>query len=86
MRTGLLILFYLLPGTGPDSNKIKKFVLIDPLPATLLKELQLLSADYPFIGLFPTDDLQLENLYAIADQISDFCFIPFNKTNFSCIP
>jgi D-aspartate ligase len=78
-----IVLFSTTREPGSYSNKIKKFVLIDPSPATLLRELQTLSADYPFIVLFPTDDLQLENLYAISDQISDFCFIPFNKNNFS---
>jgi len=77
-----IVLFSTTREPGSYSNKIKKFVLIDPSPATLLKELQTLSAEYAFIVLFPTDDLQLENLYAIYDQIADFCFIPFNKNNF----
>lgn len=77
-----LVLFSSAREPGSYSNKIKKFVLIDKSPGALLKELQTLSAEYTFIVLFPTDDLQLENLYAIYDQISDFCFIPFNKNNF----
>ena len=77
-----LVLFSTTREPGSYSNKIKKFVLIGKSPGALLKELQILSAEYPCIVLFPTDDLQLENLYAIYDQISDFCFIPFNKNNF----
>jgi len=77
-----IVLFSTFREPGSYSNKIKKFVLIDPSPESLLKELHTLSAEYPFIVLFPTDDLQLENLYAIHDQISDFCYIPFNKNNF----
>ena len=77
-----IVLFSTSREPGSYSNKIKKFVLIDPSPAALLKELQALSAEYAFIVPFPTDDLQLENLYAIRDQVSDFCFIPFNASNF----
>jgi predicted ATP-grasp superfamily ATP-dependent carboligase len=78
-----IVLFSTTREPGSYSNKIKKFVLIDKSPGTLQKELQALSAEYPYIVLFPTDDLQLENIYAIADKISDFCFIPFNRNNFS---
>ena len=78
-----IVLFSTTREPGSYSNKIKKFVLIDKSPGTLQKELQALSADYSSIVLFPTDDLQLENIHAIADQISDFCFIPFNRSNFS---
>ena len=78
-----IVLFSTTREPGSYSNKIKKFVLIDKSPGTLHKELQALSADYSYIVLFPTDDLQLENIHALADQISDFCFIPFNRNNFS---
>lgn len=64
------------------SNKIKKFVLIDPTPGALLKELLALSAEYSYIVPFPTDDLHLENLFFLCSRISDFCFLPFNKNNF----
>jgi D-aspartate ligase len=78
-----IVLFSSQLEPGRYSNKIKKFVLIDPTPGALLKELQTLSAEYSFIVPFPTDDLQLENLFAIHDRISEFCFLPFNKNNFS---
>jgi predicted ATP-grasp superfamily ATP-dependent carboligase len=77
-----IVLFSTTREPGSYSNKIKKFVLIAPFPDGLLKEIQLLAREYHFIVVFPTDDIQLENLYAIYDQISDFCFIPFNKNNF----
>ena len=77
-----IVLFSTSREPGWYSNKIKKFVLIDPSPAALLRELQTLSDEYAFIVPFPTDDLQLENLYAIHDKVSDFCFIPFNADNF----
>ncbi|MCK9592931.1 MAG: hypothetical protein M0Q91_13080 [Methanoregula sp.] len=78
-----IVLFSAVKQPGSRSNKIKKFVLIDLSPDSLLKELQILSQDYDFIVPFPTDDLQLENFNAIRDKISHFCYIPFNKVNFT---
>lgn len=42
-------------------------------------QLTLLHKKFDRIILFPTDDLQLENLFLLWDKIKAFCFIPFNR-------
>jgi D-aspartate ligase len=76
-----IILFDTSRKMASCSNKIEKFVLIDSSPGALLQELQILHNEYHLIVVFPTDDVQLENLYNIYEKISEFCFIPFNKKN-----
>jgi predicted ATP-grasp superfamily ATP-dependent carboligase len=76
-----IILFDTTRKVASYSNKIKKFVLIDSSPDSLLQELQTLHSEYSFIVLFPSEDLQLENLYALYEKISGYCFIPFNREN-----
>ena len=63
------------------SNKIKKFVLINEGPESLRKEIEKLYEEYERIIVFPSDDLHLENLHAIYNKISPFCFLPFNHEN-----
>ncbi|KKG09425.1 hypothetical protein [Methanosarcina sp. 2.H.A.1B.4] len=63
------------------SNKIKKFVLIDNTPDSLRREIEKLHQEYEKIIIFPTNDLQLENLHAIYPEIHSFCFLPFNPEN-----
>lgn len=63
------------------SNKIKKFVLIDKTPDSLHREIAKLHQEYEKIIIFPTDDLQLENLHNIYPEIHSFCFLPFNPEN-----
>ncbi|KKH48244.1 hypothetical protein [Methanosarcina sp. 1.H.A.2.2] len=63
------------------SNKIKKFVLIDNTPDSLRREIEKLHQEYEKIIIFPTNDLQLENLHTIYPEIHSFCFLPFNPEN-----
>jgi predicted ATP-grasp superfamily ATP-dependent carboligase len=63
------------------SNKIKKFVLIDNTPDSLHREIEKLHREYEKIIIFPTNDLQLENLHKIYPEIHSFCFLPFNPEN-----
>jgi predicted ATP-grasp superfamily ATP-dependent carboligase len=63
------------------SNKIKKFVLIDNTPESLHCEIKKLHGEYEKIIVFPTNDLQLENLHKLYNEINAFCFLPFNPDN-----
>lgn len=60
------------------SNKLKYRAIIDSTPETLLQELIKLNKQYRYIVIYPTDDLQIENLHAIYDDIESFCYLPFN--------
>ncbi len=57
-------------------------MLIDPSPATLLKELQILSTDYPFIVLFPTDDLHWRISMRLLIRFQTFVLSPSIKPIF----
>lgn len=61
------------------SNKVVYKAKIDKSTETLEAELKKLHQKYEYIVVFPTDDLQVENLHAIYDEISDFCYLPFNR-------
>lgn len=63
------------------SNKIDYFKSIDKTSQSLKNAILDLKKDCDYIVIFPTDDLQLENLHAIYDEIKDFCFVPFNYDN-----
>lgn len=63
------------------SNKIKKFVPIDNSSESLYREIQKLHEEYEKIIVFPTNDLQLENLHKLYKMINSFCFLPFNPDN-----
>lgn len=78
-----IILFNYSRRPASFSNKIKKFYLIDKTPDSLYRELKKLHEDYEKIVVFPTDDLQVENLYNLYDEINSFCFLPFNPENLS---
>jgi predicted ATP-grasp superfamily ATP-dependent carboligase len=65
------------------SNKIKYCSVINNDPQTLLSELKKLNHQYDYIVIFPTDDLQLENLNKIYNDVESFCYLPFNKENLS---
>ena len=64
------------------SNKISFYKKIDKTYYSLRLALEELNKKYSYIIIFPTDDLQLENLLQINSEIKDFCFIPFNVNNF----
>lgn len=78
-----IILFNYSRRPASFSNKIKKFNLIDKTPDSLHRGLKKLHEEYEKIIVFPTDDLQVENLYKLYDNISSFCFLPFNPENLS---
>jgi predicted ATP-grasp superfamily ATP-dependent carboligase len=60
------------------SNKINCSAKIDKTPESLLKELRKLNEQFDYIVPFPTDDLQVENLYQIREEIKGFCYLPLN--------
>jgi len=76
-----IILFDKVRSLASYSNKIKKFFLIENTPESLYDTLTALNQEYDKIVVFPTEDLQLENLYKIYPKIEHFCFIPFNPKN-----
>jgi predicted ATP-grasp superfamily ATP-dependent carboligase len=63
------------------SNKINHFQSIDKSAISLKNAILKLKKECDYIVVFPTDDLQLENLHTIYDDIKEFCFIPFNYDN-----
>lgn len=63
------------------SNKVAYKAVIDKTSSSLLNELERLKNRYDFVIVYPTDDLQVENLCAIYERVSDFCYLPFNKKN-----
>lgn len=63
------------------SNKISYHAEIDSTSEKLLFELRKLNLLYDQIVIYPTDDLQLENLLDIYKEISSFCYLPFNSNN-----
>jgi len=76
-----IILFGCCRESASYSNKIKKFVLINDTPESLYREIKRLPEEYEKIVVFPTSDLQLENLHKFYNKISSFCFLPFNQEN-----
>jgi predicted ATP-grasp superfamily ATP-dependent carboligase len=66
---------------GSKSNKINHYQSIDKSSDSLKNAILKLKMECDYIVIFPTDDLQLENLYAIYEEIKEFCFVPFNYDN-----
>lgn len=64
-----------------QSKKIRGYTSIEKNPESLKSALKNLHKEFDFIVIFPTDDLQLELLSEIYSEISEFCFLPFNKGN-----
>ncbi len=63
------------------SNKITDSAIIDKTEVSLYKALVEIRVKYEYLILFPTDDLQIENLFGMREKISSFCFLPFNTEN-----
>lgn len=64
------------------SYKIKKRIKTDyTKPENLKNTLFYLKKNYDFLVIYPTADIEIEILYEIYNDISDFCFLPFNKNN-----
>ncbi|MGE5457325.1 MAG: hypothetical protein ACM3RX_03120 [Methanococcaceae archaeon] len=80
-QVGEIILFAYSKELASYSNKIKQFTIIDKTPESLYKGIERLHTQYKKIIIFPTDDLQLENLHKIHPEISPYCFLPFNPEN-----
>lgn len=76
-----IALFDLGKSLARYSNKVMYRARIDKTSQCLLSEIRQLHKSYSYIVIYPTDDLQLENLFAIYDQIKDFCYVPFNPKN-----
>ncbi len=76
-----IILFDTAKSLAAYSNKIKKFVRIKSSNTALQSALESLHQEYEKIVIFPTTEGQIEQLYELRDQISDYCFLPFNQRN-----
>lgn len=76
-----LALFCYYKSLSSLSCKINYFERIDKTPESLKEAIFKLNKSIKYIVIFPTDDLQLKNLFEIYDDIKDFCFIPFNYEN-----
>ena len=63
------------------SNKLIGFIQCDLSSKTLKDELLALKQSYSRLILFLTRDQHLEIINEIRDDISDFCFVPFNSNN-----
>jgi D-aspartate ligase len=61
------------------SNKVQYRAIIDTTAETLLKKLKKLNQKYKYIVIYPTDDLQIENLHVIYEDVENFCYLPFNR-------
>lgn len=78
----IVLLYYKGQGQiAKYSNKLTAKHNIGKGRDSMLHRLFLLKEDYDKLVLFPTDDLQLENLYNLREQIKEFCFLPFNTRN-----
>jgi len=73
-----IALFHTGRSVAGFSNKIDYLGTIDKTPESLLKELKKLNELFDYIVPFPTDDLQVENLYHIREEIRSFCYLPLN--------
>ncbi len=80
-RVENIVLFSYGRSIASYSNKINYFKSIENTAQSLKKEIIELKKQCDYIIIFPTDDLQLENLYEIYNEIESFCFIPFNYDN-----
>lgn len=76
-----IALFDYRKSLGSKSNKINYHKSIDKTSISLKNAILALKNSCDYIVIFPTDDIQLENLHAIYDDIKEFCFIPFNYDN-----
>ncbi len=63
------------------SNKLSYLDYIDKSSQSLKKAILKLKENCDYIVIFPSDDLQLENLHAIFNEIKNFCYIPFRYEN-----
>ena len=76
-----IILFDTTKSLAAYSNRIKKFVKIEPSVSSLKQGLEALHREYEQIVLFPTAEAHMEQLYELREEIADYCFLPFNHEN-----
>jgi len=76
-----IILFDNSRSLAAYSHKIRKFALVENTPGRLYQELKNLHQEYEKIVVFPTNDLELEQLGTLHDKVKSFCFLPFNNEN-----
>ncbi len=76
-----IYLFDFRKSLASRSNRISGFSLIARTASSLSAHIQKLYLMFESIVVYPTDDLQLEMLHEIYDEISEFCFLPFNRYN-----
>ncbi|MDD3248804.1 MAG: hypothetical protein PHF23_00320 [Smithellaceae bacterium] len=76
-----IVLFDYQSSLASKSNRIKIFKKIGKTTTSLKEALFEINKKFDYCVLFPTDDLQLEQLHTIYNEISSFCFVPFNYNN-----
>lgn len=60
------------------SKKLSGVAKTDGTAGDLLDKLKALHERYGFIVVFPTNDIQLEQLRDIREEVKDFCFLPLD--------
>lgn len=75
---GNIALFHDGRSVAGFSNKLSYKATIDKTPECLFKQLEKLHEKYDIIIIFPTDDLQVENLFYIREEIKAYCYLPLN--------
>ncbi|MFM1651933.1 oligosaccharide flippase family protein [Brevibacillus sp. B_LB10_24] len=76
-----IVLFDTQKRLAAYSNKIVSFVRIEPAAESLHQALENLHQKYEKIIVYPTDEIQLEMLDEQYEQISGYCFLPYNHDN-----
>jgi len=66
---------------GAYSNKIVRFIRADATEESVHAALKELGEEYGQVVVYPTDDISLEVLDALAGKVGSFCFLPINPAN-----
>ncbi|WP_153015963.1 carboxylate--amine ligase [Methanofollis ethanolicus] len=66
---------------GAYSNKITRFICARATEESVHAELTELGKEYGQVVVYPTDDVHLEVLDALAGKVGSFCFLPINPAN-----
>ncbi|GFD96228.1 carboxylate--amine ligase [Alteromonas sp. KUL156] len=81
-----IALFSYSNSLATKSKKLECFKIISKEANSLKEAIFELKEQCDYIVIYPTDDIQIENLHEIYEDIKSFCFIPFNKENIiSCL-
>ncbi len=76
-----IVLFDTEKNLAAYSNKLVKFVRIEPSVDSLYQALEALQREYERIVVYPTSEKHLEQLNVLYDKIQPYCFLPFNNHN-----